>query len=80
MTITPSGGFSGPVSLSASATPNAKNTTFSFNPQTLNTPAANTSTLTVRTSKSTARGTYTITITASGGGLTRTTTVTLVVT
>jgi hypothetical protein len=80
VTITPSGGFNGSVSLSASSTPTAKNTTFSFNPQTLDAPAATTSTLTVRTSKSTPRGTYAITITASGGGLTRTTTVTLVVT
>ncbi|TMB85262.1 MAG: hypothetical protein E6J39_01605 [Chloroflexi bacterium] len=80
VTVTPSGGFSGLVSLSASASPKAKSTTFSFNPQQLSVPAATTSTLTVRTNRSTARGTYTITITASGGGLTRTVTVTLVVT
>ena len=80
VTVTPSGGFSGLVSLSASASPKAKGATFGFNPQQLNLPAATTSTLTVRTNRNTARGTYTITITASGGGLTRTATVTLVVT
>ena len=36
VTVTPSGGFNGLVSLSASANPKAKGTTFSFNPQTLN--------------------------------------------
>jgi hypothetical protein len=80
VTLTPSGGFSGLVSLSASVKPTAKGTTFSFNPSSLNVPATTSSTLTVRTNKNTVRGTYTITITASGGGLTRTTTVTLVVT
>ncbi len=80
VTVTPSGGFNGLVSLSASANPKAKGTTFSFNPQTLNVSTTTTSTFTVRTNKTTARGTYTITITASGGGLTRTMSVTLVVT
>jgi Fibronectin type III domain len=80
VTLTPSGGFTGNVSLSASASPKAKGTTLSFSPQTLVVPSMTTSTLTVRTGRNTTRGTYTITITAIGGGLTRTTTVTLLVT
>jgi serine protease AprX len=80
VTITPSGGFSGLVSLTASVNPKAKATTLTFSPQTLNVSSTISSTLSVQSNKNTARGTYTITITATGGGLTRTTTVTLVVT
>src|SRR5439155_1126672 len=80
VTVTPSGGFSGQVSLSAAVSPKSKGTTFSFNPQTLNLPATTTSTLTVRVNRNTSRGTYTIALTASGGWLTLTATVTLVVT
>ena len=77
--LSPSGGFAGSVSLSASISPKAKGVSFSFSPSSLTVPGGTSSTLTVRTGKGTARGTYTVTITASGGGLTRTTTVTLIV-
>jgi Fibronectin type III domain len=80
ITITPSGGFSSLVSLSAVVSPKIKATSLSFNPQTVNVPATTSSTLSVRTNKGAAGGTYTVTITATGGGLTRTTTVTLVLT
>lgn len=80
VTLTPSGGFSGTVSLSSNVNPKAKGMTFTFNPQSVSVSATTSSTLTVRTNKTTPRGTYSITITASGGGLTRTTTVTVVVT
>lgn len=80
VTLTPTGGFAGSVSLSASISPKAKGVSLTFNPSSLTLPGQTGSTLTVKTAKGTPRGTYTVTITAAGGGLTRTTTVTLVVT
>src|SRR5438132_449862 len=77
VTVTPSGGFNGPVSLSLSALPAGASAT--FNP----TPIAGsgTSTLSVTTSASTPTGSYTLTITgtSTSPSLTHSTTVTLVV-
>jgi len=71
VTISPTGGFTDPVTLSVSGLP----TTGSFTPN----PATASSTLSVTTSPSTPLGAYTLTITAVSGSLTHTTTVTLVV-
>ena len=76
VTVTPSGGFSSPVSLSLSALPAGASA--SFNPNPINNGSGN-STLTITTSASTAAGSYPLTITGTGGGLTHSTTVTLVV-
>jgi hypothetical protein len=74
VTITTSGGFSGPVTMSVSGLPSGATGSFSPN------PATTSSTLTVRTSRSTPTGTFNLTVMGIGGGLTRTTTVTLTVT
>jgi uncharacterized membrane protein len=73
VTISPTGGFTGQVTLSVSGLPGGAAGSFSPN------PATNSSTLTVTTSPSTAAGTYTLTITGTSGALTHTVTVTLVV-
>src|SRR5206468_1424350 len=73
VTISPTGGFSGQVTLSVSGLPSGSNGSFAPNP-----PSAS-STLSVTTSASTPIGAYTLTITGVSGTLTHTTTVTLVV-
>ena len=75
VTVTPAGGFSGTVTLSASSLPAGASA--SFNPSTITT--SGTATMTVTTSASTPPGTYTLTITGTSGNLTHSTTVTLVV-
>jgi hypothetical protein len=74
VTITPSNGFTGTVTLSVSGLPSRASASFSPNPATAS------STLTVSTSNGTAAGSYTLVITGVSGGLTHTTMVTLVVT
>jgi hypothetical protein len=76
-TITPSGGFTGTVSLSASGLPAGASA--SFAPASI-TGGSGSSTLTVSTSAATAAGTYTLTIIGTSGALSHSTTVTLVVT
>ena len=73
LTITPTNGFNGSVTLSVSGLPSRTTGTFSTN------PATSTSTLTVTTRSKTPRGTSTLTITGTSGSLTHATTVTLVV-
>jgi len=73
VTITPTGGFSSPVTLSASGF--ALGTRGSFSPD----PATTTSTLTVSAGLRIGQGTSTLTITGTGGGKTHTTTVSLTV-
>ena len=75
VTVTPSGGFNGPVSLSLSALPAGANAT--FNPNPIN--GSGTSTLTITTSASTPAGSYLRTITGTNASLIHSTTVTLVV-
>ncbi len=74
VTITPSGGFNGSVTLSVSGLPSGATGTFSPN------PATTSSTLSVATSATTPTGSYPLTITGVSGTLTHTTSVTLVVT
>jgi hypothetical protein len=75
VTITPSGGFSGAVTLSASGQPSGSTVTF-----TPNNTALTASTLKVATLSATSRRTYTLTIKAVSGSLSHTSNVTLTVT
>jgi len=74
VSISPTGGFSDPVTLNVSGLP--AGATESFTPN----PANTSSTLSVATTSSTAAGAYTVTITGVSGSRTRTTTVTLTLT
>lgn len=71
--ITPSNGFNGQVTLSASGLPSGVSATFSPN------PATSSSTLTFRASGSGSQGTFTVTVRGTSGSLTRTATVSLTV-
>jgi subtilase family serine protease len=73
ITITPSNGFTGSVTLSASGLPSG--VTAAFNPN----PATSTSTVTFTASGTAATGTVTVTATGTSGSLTHTTTITLTV-
>ena len=73
VTVSPSGGFTGQVTLGVSGLPSGANGSFSPNPTTTS------ATLAVTTNTSTLPGTYTLTITGVSGSLTHTTTVSLVV-
>jgi hypothetical protein len=74
VTVTPSGGFAGQVTLSASGLPAGASATFSPN------PATTTSTMSVSTSSTTPAGTYNFTVTGTSGSLSHTAAATLVVT
>jgi hypothetical protein len=74
ITVTPSGGFTGSVTLSASGLPSGVTATFGTNPTT------STSVLTLSASSTATTGTATVTITGTSGSLTHTTTVSLTVT
>ena len=76
VTVTPSNGFTGAVTLSASGLP--AGVTASFSPASLTT--SGNSTMTVATTAATVPGTYTLTITGTGTSATHSATVTLVVT
>lgn len=75
LSLTPSGGFSSSVSLSASGLPTGA--TASFSPSSL--ASSGSSTVTISTSSTTPPGTYTITLSGIGGGKTHAATVTLTV-
>ena len=74
ITITPSNGFNGNVTLSATGLPSGVTAGFSPN------PATSSSTLTLTASATAATGTATVTITGTSGSLTETTTISLTVT
>lgn len=71
ITVTPSGGFTGSVSLSASGLPSGVTATFGTNPTT------STSVVTLTATSSATTGTFTVTITGTSGSLTHTTTISL---
>src|SRR5207248_860225 len=73
VTVSPSGGFTGQVTLSASGLPTGAGASFTPN------PATSSSTLSVTSAASTPPVTYTLTITGVSGSRTHTTTVSLVV-
>ncbi len=73
ITITPQGGFTGSVSLSASGLPNG--VTAAFNP----TSTATTSTLTLTASTTATTGTVTVTVKGTSGSMSKTTTISLTV-
>jgi serine protease len=75
VTITPTGGFRGSVTLSLSGQPSGANYSFTPNPVDLQTGTS--STLSVTTSPATTAGQYTLTLTGTSGSLTGSTTVTL---
>jgi len=75
VTITRSGGFTGPVTLSVSGLPGGVGATFRPN-----TTTGAGSTMSVTTRPTTSTGSYSLTITGVSGSLTRTVTVTLVIT
>ncbi len=75
VTSTPTGGFSGNISLSA--TPAISGVTYSFSPNPIG--ASGSSTLTVTTTASATVGTHAVTITGVSGALTRSTNVTLII-
>jgi hypothetical protein len=73
ITVTPSNGFTGSVTLSTSALPSGVTAAFGTNPTT------STSVLTFTASSTATTGTSTITVTGTSGSLTRTTTVSLTI-
>jgi hypothetical protein len=73
ITVTPSGGFTGSVTLSNSALPSGVTATISPNPTTTS------STITFTASSTATTGTSTITITGTSGALTHTTTISLTI-
>jgi hypothetical protein len=75
VTVTPSGGFTGSVTLSASGLPSGATAGFSPNPV----AAPGSSTMSVTTAASTPTGSYPLTITGTSGTVSHTTSVTLVV-
>jgi hypothetical protein len=79
VTITPSGGFTGSVTLSAKNVPSGAKSSFSPNPVSITSNSAASSTLTITTANSTKLGTYTITIAATSGSTTHTVTIGLTV-
>jgi len=77
VTTTISGGFNGPITLSASGEGTAQKVTFSPNP--IPAPGAGTSTMTISVGKTAKLGRHNMTITGTGGGITQTTKFTLIV-
>jgi hypothetical protein len=73
ITVTPSGGFTGSVTLSTSALPSGVTASFGTNPTT------STSTLTFTASSTAPTGTSTITVTGTSGTLSHTTTISLTI-
>jgi len=73
ITVTPSGGFTGSVSLSTSALPSGVTASFGTNPTT------STSALTFTASSTATTGTSTVTVTGTSGTLTHTTTISLTI-
>jgi fibronectin type 3 domain-containing protein len=76
VTVTPTNGFTGTVTLKSSISPSGNGLTMTFNPASV--APGTSSTLTVGTARKTAKHTYTITITGTSGALVHSVTVTLI--
>jgi uncharacterized membrane protein len=76
-TIVASGGYTSPISLSASGMP--LDVTVSFAPSSIAPPGPGTSTMQINVGAGASSGIHTITVTGSGGGKTHTTTITLTI-
>jgi kumamolisin len=79
ITVTPSGGFTGSVSLSLSSLPRRTSSNFSVNPVSITGTSPGSSVLTISTNKRTTTGTYPLMLTATSGSLTQTINLTLIV-
>lgn len=77
--VTPSGGFTGSVSLSLSGLPRRTNSNFTVNPVSITGSGSASSVLTINTNRKTTAGSYSLTLTATSGSLTQTIPLTLVV-
>lgn len=77
--VTPSGGFTGSVTLSVSGLPARSSASFSPNPVSITGSTSANSTLTISISKKTQTGTFTLAITGTSGSLSSTASVTLIV-
>ncbi len=77
VSVTPTGGFSGDVTLSVSGAPSGANVSFSNNPVSSASSPSWSSALTVTTTSSTATGSYPLVITGTSSGIAETTDVTL---
>ena len=77
--LTPSGGFTGSVSLSLSGLPRWTSASFSPNPVSITGTGSGSSVLTVTTNKRAQQGSYPLTVTATSGSLTSQTSLTLVI-
>jgi uncharacterized membrane protein len=79
ITLTPSGGFTGSVSLSLSGLPRRTSSSFSVNPLSITGSSPGSSVLTISTNRNTSTGSYPLVLTATGGGVTQTLPLTLIV-
>jgi hypothetical protein len=74
ITLSPSGGFSGPVALTCTVAPSGGPTCSVTSPVTLTAATAGTATLTVTSTSATTSGAYTVTVTSTGTGIANATT------
>ena len=79
ITVSPSGGFTGSVSLSLSGLPPRTSSSFSINPASITGTSSATSTLTISANRKATAGTYNLTLTATSGSLTQSIPLTLIV-
>jgi uncharacterized membrane protein len=79
ITLTPSNGFTGSVSLSLSGLPPRTSSSFSVNPVSITGTGSAGSTLTISTNRRVTTGTYSLLVTATGSGVTQTLPLTLII-
>ena len=79
ISVTPSGGFTGSVSLSLSGLPRWTSSSFSVNPVSITGTGSGSSTLTISTNRHAQQGTYSLTLTATSGSLTSQIPITLII-
>ncbi len=79
ITVTPSGGFTGNVSLSLTGLPSQTSSSFSVNPVSITGAGSGSSVLTISTNRHATQGTYSLLLTATSGSLTHMLPLTLVI-